>query len=628
MPLTEEFREVLFPHDEVRAIQEDLIRAINKAVTTQQNLIAHAPTGLGKTAAALGPSIKEALKKDLTVFFMTSRHTQHKLAMDTINLIRNKYRLNFTAVDIIGKKWLCLQPNIDKLYPREFADYCKNMKEDDLCEFYNKTKEKGEVSKQALEVVSELKKVNKTDTENIIEKSRENKLCPYEIALLIAKDARVIVGDYNYLFNPHIRENFLKRTSKELNKIIMILDEGHNMPERVKDLASHKISTNTIRRAWDEAKRFKKDEILEILEALEKKLWGLAEEVEQEADVEKDKLIEEISEMTDYDAMITEMSALADKVREEQKQSSLGTIAAFLEAWTGDDKGFTRILSRSTGLKGEAIVTIQYRCLDPSLITKDVIRAAYATIIMSGTLNPTSMYKEILGFDTAEEASYKSPFPEDNKLNIIIPKTSTKYETRSEDQYMEIAEIIARSTNKIPGNTAVFFPSYDLRDNINKHFTKLTNRPLFIEKQKLTKKEKMEFLESFKSYKNVGAVLMGVIGGNFGEGIDLPGDFLKGVIIVGLPLQRPDLETEALTKYYDDKFKKGWDYGYLFPAFNRALQSAGRCIRSETDKGVIIFLDERYSWKNYYRCFPPGWDIKTTLLYEKMIEDFFKESEK
>jgi DNA excision repair protein ERCC-2 len=628
MPLTEEFKEVLFPHDEVRAIQDDLIRNINKAVTTQQNLIAHAPTGLGKTAAALGPCIKEALKKDLTVFFMTSRHTQHKLAMDTINLIRDKYKLSFTAVDIIGKKWLCLQPNIDKLYPREFAEYCKNMKEDDLCEFYNRTKEKGEVSKRAIEVVSELKKINKTDTESIIEKSTENKLCPYEIALLIAKDSRVIVGDYNYLFNPHIRETFLKRTSKELNKIIMILDEGHNMPERVKDLASHKISTNTIRRAWDEAKRFKKEEILEILEALEKKLWGLAEGVEYEIYVEKEKLIEEIAEMTDYDSIISEMSSLADQVREEQKQSSLGTIAAFLEAWTGEDKGFARILSRSTGLKGEAIVTIQYRCLDPSIITKDVIRTAYATILMSGTLSPTSMYKEILGFDTAEEASYKSPFPEDNKLNIIIPKTSTKYETRSEDQYMEIAEIIARATNRIPGNTAVFFPSYDLRDEINKHFTKLTNRPLFIEKQKLSKKEKMDSLDGFKSYKNVGAVLMGVIGGNFGEGIDLPGDFLKGVIIVGLPLQRPDLETEALIKYYDEKFKKGWDYGYLFPAFNRALQSAGRCIRSETDKGVIIFLDERYSWKNYYRCFPPSWDMKTTLLYEKMIEDFFKENER
>jgi len=626
MVLGDEFKEVLFPHKEVRPIQDELIRKINEVITTQQNLIAHAPTGLGKTAAALGPAIKEALKKDLTVFFLTSRHTQHKLAMDTINKIKQRYKLNFTAVDIIGRKWLCLQPNVDKLYPREFAEYCKKMKEDELCEFYTKTRDKGEASKQALEVIQQLKAENKTDTENIMEKSTEHKLCPYEVALIIAKDARVIIGDYYYLFNPHIRETFLKRTGKELNKIIMILDEGHNLPDRVKDLASHKISTNTIRRAWDEANRQKNNDVKEALELLEKKIWDLAEGVVDETYLEKNKLIDEISEMTDYDSLISDMSALADKIREEQKQSSLGTIAAFLEAWAGDDKGFARILSKGIGMKGEALVTIQYRCLDPSIITKDVIRSAYSTILMSGTLSPTSMYKEILGFDTAEEASYKSPFPEDNKLNLIIPKTSTKYETRSEEQYMEIAEIIARATNKIPGNSAVFFPSYDLRDEINKHFTKLSNRPLFVEKQKLTKKEKMEFLEAFKSYKNVGAILLGVIGGNFGEGIDLPGDFLKGVIIVGLPLQRPDLETDALIKYYDDKFKKGWDYGYLFPAFNRALQSAGRCIRSETDKGVIIFLDERYTWKNYSRCFPPSWEMKTTLLYEKMIEDFFKES--
>ncbi|MBN2459881.1 ATP-dependent DNA helicase [Candidatus Woesearchaeota archaeon] len=628
MALAKEFQDVLFPHDEARPVQEELIRAVNRAVTTQQNLIAHAPTGLGKTAAALGPALREALKKDLTVFFLTSRHTQHKLAMETLNQIKKKYKISFTAADIIAKKWLCLQPAVDKLYPREFIDYCKKIKEDGLCDFYNKSREKSEISKEARELVNQLKAENMTDTESIMARSSKLGICPYEIAILIAKEAKVIIGDYYYLFNPGIRETFLAKTGKELNKIIIVADEGHNLPERVKDLASHRISTNTLRRAYDEAKRYKKEEMLEAIESLEKRLWELAEGVADEAYVNKDQLIREISEMTDYDEMVTDMHELADTIREEQRQSSLGTVASFLEAWAGDDKGFTRILARSFGLKGEEIITVQYRCLDPSLITKDVIRAAYSTILMSGTLSPTSMYKEVLGFDTAEEASYKSPFPEKNKLSIIIPRTSTKYESRSDDMYREIAEIITRSANKIPGNVAVFFPSYTLRDDVNKHFSKLTDKTVFVEKQKFTKKEKLDFLEAFKGYKNVGAVLMGVIGGNFAEGVDLPGDFLKGVIIVGLPLERPNLETEALIKYYDEKFKKGWDYGYLFPAFNRALQSAGRCIRSETDKGVIIFLDERYTWKNYYRCFPPSWDIKATLLYEKLIEDFFRENER
>jgi DNA excision repair protein ERCC-2 len=162
---------------------------------------------------------------------------------------------------------------------------------------------------------------------------------------------------------------------------------------------------------------------------------------------------------------------------------------------------------------------------------------------------------------------------------------------------------------------------------VAEYFSKKSNKTVFSEKPKFTKQEKDEFLDSFKKYKETGAVLLGVIGGNFSEGVDLPGDYLKCVVIVGLPLQRPDLETEALIKYYDDKFNKGWDYGYLLPAFNKALQSAGRCIRTETDKGVIVFLDERYSWKNYYRCFPSNWDIKITVLFEKLISDFFKEKQ-
>ena len=201
--------------------------------------------------------------------------------------------------------------------------------------------------------------------------------------------------------------------------------------------------------------------------------------------------IADIKEITDYDELISDMEFLADIIREDQKHSSLGTVAAFLEAWKGDDKGFTRIMARSIDLRGEEIITVQYRCLDPSLITKDVIRSAYCTIMMSGTLSPTSMYKEVLGFDTAEEESYKSPFPEKNKLNIIIPKTSTKYETRNEEQYREMAEIIVRVTNKIPGNTAVFFPSYTLREEVNKYFSKLSEKPVFVEKQKFSKKKKM-----------------------------------------------------------------------------------------------------------------------------------------
>jgi len=141
----------------------------------------------------------------------------------------------------------------------------------------------------------------------------------------------------------------------------------------------------------------------------------------------------------------------------------------------------------------------------------------------------------------------------------------------------------------------------------------------------MSKQEKKELLEDFKKNKKDGAVLLAVAAGSYGESIDLPGDLLKAVVVVGLPLQRPDLETKELINYYDMKFSKGWDYGYLFPAFNKCLQNAGRCIRSKDDRGIIVFLDERYSWRNYARCFPQDMEIKVTERYKEIIEYFFSE---
>ncbi|MBN1793322.1 ATP-dependent DNA helicase [Candidatus Woesearchaeota archaeon] len=621
----DEFEEVFFPYDSVRPIQDELIRKIKDTVLGKQNLVVHAPTGLGKTAAALAPSIREALKHDLTVFFLTSRHTQHKLAMETVRHIKDRHTLDFFAVDIIGKKWLCLQPNVTNLNARDFSSFCKNMREDDICEFYMNTRQKGEASKIASEAVVSLKKSGDTSTANIMEVARKNKLCPYELALLVAKEAQVIIGDYYYVFHPSIRESFMKRCGKELSKSIIIIDEGHNLPDRIKDLSSFRTSTFVVSRAMEEARKNNKEDIASFLESLSRKLVSCGEDIRLPGEryVSREEVVGGLREEYDYEEMLSSMEFLSGLIREEQHQSYVGAVLDFLLSWEDEAEGYARILSKVQSLRGEEVIVVQHRCLDPAIVAREVLRSAYSTILMSGTLNPTGMYREVLGFDSAEEASFKSPFPEKNKLNIIIPKTSTKYETRGENQYREMADIISRITNIIPGNSAVFFPSYFLKDEVEKFFSKLSDKTVFSERPKFTKQEKLDFLESFKKYKDSGAVLFGVISGNFSEGVDLPGDLLKCVVIVGLPLQRPDLETESLIKYYDEKFKKGWDYGYLLPAFNKALQSAGRCIRTETDKGVIVFLDERYAWKNYFRCFPANWDIKITLLFERLIRDFF-----
>jgi Rad3-related DNA helicase len=189
--------------------------------------------------------------------------------------------------------------------------------------------------------------------------------------------------------------------------------------------------------------------------------------------------------------------------------------------------------------------------------------------------------------------------------------------------YEEISRYVTDITNIVPGNSIVFFPSYDILNAVKMHVSARTNKKLLEETPGLSKEAREELLQAFRSHAAKGAVLLGVTAGSFGEGIDLPGDLLKAVVIVGVPLQKPTKEVEALIAYYDRKYGRGWDYGYLIPAFNKVLQSAGRPIRTMTDRGAMIFLDERFAQPQYMRLMPPEWKPKTTILYKKPLEQFF-----
>jgi DNA excision repair protein ERCC-2 len=234
------------------------------------------------------------------------------------------------------------------------------------------------------------------------------------------------------------------------------------------------------------------------------------------------------------------------------------------------------------------------------------------------------MYAELLDLPLeTKEMTLPSPFPPENRLAIAVPKTTTKYTARCPEQYQQIGTMVAEMINKIPGNSIVFFPSYDILEAVKFTLSQKATKTLFEEVPRLSKEEREHLLEKFKSYHETGAALLAVTTGSFGEGIDLPGTYLQAAIIVGLPLQKPTKEVEALIAYYDGKFKRGWDYGYLYPAFNKVLQAAGRTIRTETDRGAIIFLDERYARPQYIRLFPPEWKVHTTILWQKLVDNFF-----
>jgi len=343
----EEFtKNLLFPHETIRAFQHEMIETIAKAIDEKKNAVIHAPTGLGKTAASIAPALTKAIAENKTVFFLTSKNTQHRIAIETLQAIKKKHNIEVKATDIVGKKWMCIQPGVTLLGTGEFAEYCKAMREDKRCPYYEGLKNKEKLSPQAQVALKELTIKSPLVVEEIVEIGADHELCPYELAMLLAKESQVIVADYYYLFHPSIRENFLKKNNKTLQDSIIIVDEGHNLPDRIKNLATATLSTIMLKRAINEAKKFERSELLTIFERLNALLKQVVPEDKDEDYFTRSRFIDAVNNHTDYTELIKECNKAGDLIREEQKYSAIGSIGIFLDAWLGNDTGFTRIISK------------------------------------------------------------------------------------------------------------------------------------------------------------------------------------------------------------------------------------------------------------------------------------------
>ncbi len=607
----------LFPYDHPRSFQKELIGEVKKAIEGSGHLIAHAPTGLGKTVATLAPALSYAIRNNKTVVFLTSRHTQHIIVFETLKAIKKRFDITIESINFISRQKMCPMDHIQNMSSRDFIDFCKNLVADNKCPFFSKTKKSTNLSVDARLLINSLKVKQPLNSETIFKESKELGMCPYEIAINLAKNAKVIIGDYYYIFSPYIREPFLNKINKSLSDLVIIVDEAHNLSSRLRALMSTKLSTVIINRAKKEAKKFGYANYVTALEALENRLRKEAEQLNDgEEVVAKKGIIDKL----DYDTLALNLESLGEEIRKMQRYSYVGSVGSFLIDYKGQDLGFVRILRKEDGE-----VFLSYNCLDPSILSEEVIRESHSTIFISGTLKPLEMYRDIFGFPEATKlVEYNSPFPEDNKKILINTETSTLYKERGPEMFRRISEISAKIVNTIKGNSIIFFPSYSLKNQIARYLIPLITKTIFEEDEGLSHKQRFEIIERFKGYKDTGSVLLAVTTGSFGEGIDLPGDLLKGVVVVGIPLQPPTLEVKALMNYYNLKFDKGRDYAYIIPAITKSLQNAGRAIRTEKDKGVIAFLDRRYAYQQYYKLLPDNSKIILSKDIEKEINSFFK----
>jgi len=612
----------LFPFKEIRDGQREFMQDVESSLREGKHLMAHAPTGLGKTAAVISPALEFSLKNNKTVFFLTPKHTQHTIVIDTLKKIHKKFKTSFVAVDIIGKQWTCPH-KVRDLDSREFNEFCRAIKRDERCRYYNSVR-RGRLSEKAKQIITRIKR-EPMHAEKVAELCSDKGLCPYEICTEIGKDANLIVCDYFHVFSPMVRKAFLSKLNKELDNLILIVDEAHNLPSRVRKLLSNNLTEFSLKRAVREANFLGFETLADDFRDIVRILKNLGEDMAKfdEMKVKKEEFADALVARVGmkYNEFVESVNDLGEEVLNipNRHRSYSKAVGGFLESWAKEDLGYARILR-----KGKDTV-LSRTCLDPSLSSMTVFDDSHSSVFMSGTLIPVGMYMDVLGLkpERTELREYVSPFPKENRLLLLVPGVTTKFSERSDYMYRRYAGIISEIATEIPGNLAVFFPSYKVMNSVRENMNG-TRKSILIEMQEMKKDDRIQLCNRLVNLTaNGGGILLGVQAGSLSEGVDYANNLLDAVIVVGLPLETPTLEIKSLIEYYDFKFERGWDYGYIYPAMNRALQAAGRCIRSETDRGAIVLMDERFKWQNYRKCFPKDFEFVVSELPAKYVRRFF-----
>jgi DNA excision repair protein ERCC-2 len=582
---------IFFRHDRVRPFQKELMGDIYNAMAQRKIFMASAPTGSGKSDAALSSAITYAMENNLTVFFLTPKISQHRIALEVVKGIAEKHSLPLRGVDIVGRSHCCIDDSISRLDHDAFQTLCARKRKNKECIYYGNARGYNRLDEakasSRFRVVLEQYGVAQSH-HDLIGLGRDHGSCPYEWLLRLGEGSNVIIADYHHLMNPHIRDIFLNKVKKRIEDSIIVIDEAHNLAQRVRDSLSSRIGTLTLSRMAKEM-RFLGLDAGPIREEFE--LWSAAMLGKEEERIIAAKsfeiLIEKFGlEMDEAAARLAE--AGYDFVEQTGKKSACLKLAGFFTEWSDSSYECVRVLRK----KGTTYL-LSKSLLDPSPATR-ILNHCASAVLMSGTLLPLEMHRDILGLDKERTVmrTYPSPFDKRNTVNIVANNLTTKYSRRGIEEYTAIADKTDRIISRTPGGTAVFFPSYKVMDAV---LPLMRSRNLLIQKTGMKPHETRQLLKDFKD----GGVLCGVQGGSLSEGVDYCEGEIKTVVIVGVALDEMGVETQALIDYYDEKFGRGWDYGYLYPGTIKALQAAGRARRKESDRVAIVYLDERFQWSKY-----------------------------
>ncbi|MCL4300541.1 MAG: ATP-dependent DNA helicase [Anaerolineae bacterium] len=589
-----------FPYTAYRGGQRDLAVTVYRTIQKKEQLFVQAPTGIGKTIATLFPAVK-AIGTGLIarIFYLTAKTPGRRVAEQTLDDMRQA-GLHLKSVTLTAKEKICFCTATGG-EPEE-CPFARN--------YYGKVKT----------ALAETYEIEAFTRPVIADLAQRYELCPFEFSLDLALWADCIVGDYNYVFDPSV---YLRRFfDNVVEPYLFLVDEAHNLPDRARAMYSAELDKQTV---------------VELRKNLKPHLPDLARTLNE---------INQVLLTQGKQCTLTEPPVLVEQERPEALLKALRRFTHQAEAWLAlNQKTIFRpalldfYFQANTYLrtaeaffgsgyvsyfekKGQGGLTAKLFCLDPAPFLAAVLERSRATVSFSGTLLPLDYFDRVLTGSTSHpKLVLRSPFPSENLALLIHNQVSTRYTHRA-NSYEDVAAVIEQVCVAQPGNYLVFFPSYAYLAAVAGLVKERRPKWQFLMQERgMTETSRDAFLARFSVVETGTLLGFVVMGGIFGEGIDLVGERLIGAVIVGVGLPQVSLERDLLKAYFAEHGHNGFAYAYQYPGLNRVMQAAGRVIRTEQDRGVILLIDERLTLSRYTRLFPPEWRHFQVVRHHEGLEE-------
>ena len=598
-------KKVEFPFG-YREGQKDLVVSVYRSILRKKKLFIQAPTGVGKTIATVFPAVK-AVGEGLAnqIFYLTAKTITRTVAEKAFLTLKEQ-GLAYKVITLTAKEKICFCEKAD----------CNP----DACPYA-----KGHFDRVNDAVYDMLTHTDDMSREQIEAYARKHTVCPFEMALDLSVWTDAVICDYNYVFDPnaHLKRFFGEGAKREY---LFLIDEAHNLVERGRAMYSASICKED----FLEVRRLVREEdakLAKTISGCNEQLLTLKRECPGHA------LYSSVSHLV---LRLMNVMSEAERYLEECKKEEIREKVLDLYFQIRDflyihDRLYENYMIY-TELPEDGKFYVRLFCVNPAVNLSEYLNYGVSTIFFSATLLPIQYYKKLLSTQTDDYAVYAhTPFPEENKRVLIGSDVTTRYTRRGEEMYGRYARYLLETVRKKTGNYLAFFPSYRFLNDVYESFQKLRNPEdeLFclIQDSGMTEEEREEFLNYFEQERQGSLIGFCVMGGIFSEGIDLTEEKLIGTWIIGTGLPQVCLERELLKQYFDEKGMNGFDYAYLYPGMNKVMQAAGRVIRTDTDRGMIFLLDERFQFGQYRAVFPREWSQAKSIRLSQTadeVEAFWK----